>query len=68
MPPKFRDDQSLLRHRKLGMMNVTERHTGKQTDIQTFSTLIDSWSCRSETYPKINLGRSKKITDGSGVP
>ena len=61
IPAKFGDDQSILRQRKLGMMSLTDR----QTD---FFSPVDSLSYRSETHPKFFLGRSKKITDGSGVP
>ena len=61
IPTKFGDAQSILRLRKLGMMNLTDR--------QNFFSLVDSWSYRPETpQPKFFLGRLKKITDGSGVP
>ena len=59
IPSKFGDDQSISRQKNIG---------DDELDRQTFFSLVDSWSYRSETNPKIFLGRSKKITDGSGVP
>ena len=57
IPAKFGDDPTILRHRKLGMMILTETF---------FHWLILGPICLKRT--QIFLGRSKKITDGSGVP
>ena len=49
IPVEFVNDQSILKQRKLGMMNLTE------LDRQRFFSLVGSWSYMSETHPKFFL-------------
>ena len=69
IPAKFGDEQSIFRQRKLGMMNLTDRHTNRQTDRQTdFFSLVYSRSYRSETHPIFFFMSIEENHNGSGVP
>ena len=43
IPVKFGNDPSILRQRKLEMMNLTDRHTDKQTNRHTDRQTFFHW-------------------------